>query len=507
MTMPTAAQIEKDLALPTFQAWLHDGTGYVDVSSDIVDISGEYRVTSGPDDGVGFGIAVAPSQQIQIAREAFSRDWDRRPIRIALGFEGSNPTHFLGLVEGRDRDGPQGSWEATGYHTLIQAVPEIRSPLLYRRPAFTATTATSVENPDDSGWRGGLGNLVLWRAGGRPLEQSGAYPGAVFYYSCETSILAPEWSWLDGGDGAKCLNDLCLAAGGVVYQDTAGVVNYREPFGFAMGTPVITYTDAASAKTAAARVSGALAQYGRLSERVRTDRRVVDVVTCNFTQRRLQGVQEIYSDKTPRLIEAGQSLSVTLDLQLPCYRVDRVEAKAGTLRSSVSATSSQLTISITQRHAQRLVITLTNTLGEALGLYDLKAFGQPLVAGEEGSASYGTPAGSYPRAYKVPDSVYIQSKSYAERLCWMYHDFYKVPRAVRTLEGCGFDPRRQLGEIINVVSEDWGMTATPHRVIGKRVSRTGVQMDLDVVDVSGLPKSSDFYQLGGSFSPAAQLAY
>lgn len=508
MTMPTAAQIEADLALPTFQVQLHDGTSYVDVSSDVVEVAGEYRVTTGPDDGIGFGIAVTPSQTVRIAREAFARSWDRRAIRISLGFAGTNPLHFVGLVEGRDRDGPAGSWEATGYHTLIQAVPEIRSPLLYRRPAFTATTATSNEDPDDSGWAAGLGNLVLWRAGGRPLEQSATYPSPAFYYSCETSILAPEWSWLDGGDGAKCLDELCVAAGGVVYQDTAGVVRYVEPFSFAAGTPTITYTDAASARTAAARVAGSLAQYGRISERARTRQRVIDVVSCTFTQRRLQGVQEIYSDRTPRLLEPGQALSgVTLDLELPCYRVDRVEAQAGTLRSARTVTSSELTISVTQRYAQRLVVTLTNTLSEPIGVYDLKAFGQPLVAGEAASASYGTPVGAYPRAYKVPDSVYVQSRSYAERLCWMYHDFYSVPRPVRTLEGCGFDPRRQLGEVVGVVSEDWGLTVTPHRIVGMRVSRTGVAMDLDVVDVSGLPTSADFFQIGQAFGAGAQLAY
>lgn len=506
MTMPTAAQIEADVAQPTYQVRVHDGAAWVDVSSDVLDVSGEYRATAAAGDGNGFGVAATPRQRVRFARERYGLPWDRRPIEIRLGFGGVNPLHFVGLIDELEQNRAEGTWTAVGYQALIAAVPEIRSPLLFRRPIFTATTVTSNENPDDAGWRGGLGNLVLWRAGGRPLEQAATYPNAIFYYSCETAILAPEWSWINGGDGARVLDELCRAAGGVVYQDTDGVVRYQEPLTFAEGTPQIHYTDSAAALTAAGRVAGGYAQYGDIRRQAKTRRHVVDVVRCSFVQRRLQGMQEIYSDKIPRLIEAGQSLPVILDLQLPCYRADRVEASAGTLRGAV-VTPSQVPISLGQRFAQQLHVVITNTLAEPIGLYDLRAYGQPLVAGEEGSISYGTPVGQYPRSAAVPSSVYIQSRSYGERLCHLEWDFRHNPRPVVELSGCGFDPRRRLGQLVLLTSADLGLAAVPHRVIGITPSHTGVAMDLTLVDVADLPRASDFYQVGAAFGAGAQLAY
>lgn len=507
MTMPTDSQIEAAVALPTYQVELfQSGSGWVDVSSHVVSVEGEARANAG-DDGISFGVVMANSQRIQVAKEAFSYTWDRSPVRVKFGFGGTNPLHFIGLIDGLEQRRVDATWQARGYQALLEAAEEIRSPLLYRRPVFTQTSTVSVEDPDDSSWRGGLGNLILWRAGGRPWAQAGAYPSAPFYYNCETSILAPEWSWINGGNALKALQDLCAAAGGVLYQRTDGVIAYAEPFGFAAPAQTFHYTDSALAADASYRVANNVGQYGGISRSIRTRELVVDIVRANFVKRRLQGVREIYSDTTPLQIEPGETTDpIPLDLQLPCYRLDRVEVKAGTLHTAQVVTPVQLTVTIVKRYAQRVEITLHNTLTERVAVYAIKAFGQPLVAGEAGSASYGSaPVGiTYPRSYALPDSHLVQSRTYAERLCQMYHDFYAAARPIVHLTGCGYDPRRFLGEIVGLTSADWGLSNEPHRIVGIRVSRTGVQMDLDLVPIAGLPTSSQFWQIGGVYGDSDQ---
>lgn len=508
MTMPTPAQIEAAVAQPTYKVELYLSGVWVDVSADIVEVSGDYTLTASSDDGVGFGLAPAPTQRVTFAREGLSRAWDQTPVRISLGFNGTNAAHFTGLIDGVEQHELGGEWQASGYQELIRAAPEIRSPLLYRRPIFTATSAVSNENPDSGGWAAGLGNLILWRAGGRPYEQSATYPTALFYYSTQTAIMAPEWTWINGGDAAAVLDELCRAAGGVIYQDAAGVIRYQEPMTYAAGTPAIHYTDNVSAASSTTRVASSLAQYGGIRRSARTRRQVVDQVRCAFVTRRLQGVQQIYRDTTPRLVEAGAALTVTLDLTLPVYRVNRVAAVGYTMRSARATTTSELTVAIGATTAQQVSVTFTNTLTEPVGISEIQCYGQPLVALEEGTATYGTP-GATPRSATVPDSVYIQSKSHADRLCRMYFDWYSSARPVVELSGCGFDPRRALGEIVALTNSPLSISAVNHRLIGYSVARTGVEMTLRLVSVAGLPSEADFFVLGTTYADGAvrQLVY
>jgi hypothetical protein len=426
-----------------------------------------------------------------------------------MGFNNNNPSHFLGIITGVREHPLGGEWTASGFVELIRAAPEIRSGLLYRRPIFTATSASSVEDPANVAWRGGIGNLILWRAGGRPYDQQPTYPTALFYYACETAIMAPEWTWLNGGDAASVLDELCRAAGGVVYQDEAGVVRYQEPFSYGTGTPVIHYTDNVTAADADMRVLSGLAQYTLESLNRSAEARgtVVDVVRCAYVARRLQGVQQVYRDTTPRLVEAGAAQVLTLDLSLPCYRVSSVKASAYTMRSSRAVLTTELTIAIGTTYAQQVTVTITNTLSEPIGVSELTVYAMPLVALEEGTASYGTP-GTRPRSYGVPDSVYIQSKSHADRLCRMYWDWYATPRPLLTFVA-GYDPRRTAGEIVSFTSSPLAESAARYRIVRKAPRNTGVEMELTAAPMAGLPVSADFFILGTTYSDSdsRQVSY
>lgn len=499
MTMPTAAQIEAAVAQPTYSVELYVGGSWVDVSDDVVSVDGDYSISAASSDGIGFGIADAPTQTIVYSREQIGVAERDTPIRVKLGFEGTNPTHFLGTISAVDEDETGGSWTATGFADLITAAPEIRTALLYRRPIFTATTATSNETAAGGA---GLGNIVLWGAGGRPLEQSATYSSALFYYSTETAIMAPEWTWANGGDAASLLDELCRAAGGVLYQDEAGVVRYQEPFSYGAGSSVVHYTDDASAASAATRVASNLAQYADMRRSWDARGSVVDVVRCAYVARRLQGVQQIYRDTTPRLIEASSSVTITLDLTLPCYRVSAVKAVGYTLRSARAVTAAELTVSIGTTYAQQVSVTIANTLTETVGVSEITLNGQPLVAMEEGTTSYGT-AGTRPRSYAVPDSVFIQSKSHADRLCRMYHDWYSAPRPPVTFTA-GYDPRIEAGDVITVTNSVLGISAEQYRIASKSPGNTGIQMEIVASPLTGLPVSSDFFVLGTTYGDSDQ---
>jgi hypothetical protein len=514
---PTPAQIEKDVALPTFTVEILPGTAWVDVSADVVEVSGDYRVSAGTGDGIGFGLAENPTQRIRIAPEAYDYDWDRVPVRISLGFEDDNALHFLGLIEARSESDPAGEWEAIGYQELIRTAGELRTPLYKRRPVFTATTASSIEDPEDVAYSAGLGNHILWHAGGRPLEQSGTYPDPLFYYSCQQAILAPEYTWLNGGDPASALDELCRVAGGVVYQDQAGVVRYVEPFQLATGATVLHYTDAEGAADEATRIADDLRQYGSIRRTARGRRTAPDVVRASFIERSAQTTQVVYQTDAPRVtdqeeptIGPSDTAFVTVDLDRPCLEVSEARVVVGVLGTPDEADEADYTVLVTLLAAQRAVIAVENTGSDTLVLYRVELRGRPLVAADEVTVSYAdTVLLPRYRELTIPDSVYLATRGHAERLTHLYWDLYHEVRPVVELGGCGFDPTLELNAGVLLTNARLGITAAEYRVIGIRAGRTGVSMDLTLAPTAGLPQDADFFILGTTYSggDTRQLSY
>src|SRR5262249_45006677 len=117
------------------------------------------------------------------------------------------------------------------------------SGLFVLRALFTKTSASSIEDPANGSYAAGVGNYGLWQAGGRPYEQSGSYPSASFYYSCDQAVLCPPFSWLAGEDAWAELQKLAQAAGGQLYQNTLGTVVYRQPLAIVANTPTYPFDE------------------------------------------------------------------------------------------------------------------------------------------------------------------------------------------------------------------------------------------------------------------------
>lgn len=486
MAPPTRGQIDASVTLPTYQVEYWNGSAWAAISDDdVIAVSGG-NVAGVGETGLAFGAFANPGGSIELWDSATiaAISWARARVRVSYGFDTSDQlVRMIGLLTGRERilsdNAAAFRFSIGGLDELIADTP-IYSPMFYRRNAATATTAVSVEDPTSGSYAGGLLNYILWQAGGRPAEQSGAYPSAVFYYACETSLITPEWSWIAGEDAWDELNRLCKACAGQLYQDVDGVLRFVNPLSLA---PASTYTFTVN-------------ELGGISERS-TTLDLVGAARCSYVARRLQPRQVVYEDTTPRLIAPGETLALVVEPTLPVYEWITPGSEAVNV-TDIAINLVTITPVLSSTAAGRATVSIANASSTAYILSRITLYGRPVAAVEEGQARYGS---STPEIAIGDDAgVYVQSRTHAERLCRIAVDFYGTARAQRELTGCGYDPDRTIGEGVSLTVSAWSLSAAAHRIVGIDHSETGAQMDVTLVDVSGVPTASDLFQINGSYA-------
>ena len=171
------------------------------------------------------------------AASAPATGWRRAPFRASIQVTIDGVAHpeediFTGLLAAR-RPGVSGpTFEAEGAEGFIKRAT-VRTALLEYVPLATATTLTSVEDPESPACQSGVLNRIFWLSGGRPYAQAASYPGARFYYACDGTSVAPEYSWIDGDNAWDEALKLAGDAGGQIYQDSRGVMRYVNPLSLA----------------------------------------------------------------------------------------------------------------------------------------------------------------------------------------------------------------------------------------------------------------------------------
>jgi len=501
MAAPTRAEIVADATLPTYTVEWWNGSAWVAFdAAHVISLSPSLQATGGEPMGTAMGPSVQPSASVDLAAASWALVTDRTPVRISYGFASSDKLpRFAGPVVRRSRGPDSGTLELGGWDRHIAPQP-VRSPLFYRRVVATATTVASLEDTSSSVYAGGMINYVLWECGGRPYEQAGSYPGAVFYYSCTQALIAPEWDWCPGGDLWAFLIDQCRIGGGQIYQDGDGVVRYVDPITLASGTPAFTFSD--EVLTAAQRVSQAKSPYADFSVDISGDAAVTGV-SCTYVDRRIGGSQVAYEDTNPHPVEVGATLSHIADVITPLYSVQGVEADVVITRMARKAVAgTDYTISYTFTSAQRVTVTIVNLNANKLQVDAIRVRGRPLVANEDGSASYIV---TDTNVIAVDDSPYVQTYHHAMMLCRMLYDAGQAGGTRYTLTGCRYDPDRYVGEVVGLTSSHLGLTALRCRVVEIQ-SGAGDFMDVQLVPLAGLPTSSDVH-LVGSISGTKALAY
>lgn len=483
MPPPTRPQIEATITLPTYAVQYWNGSAWTALSNDDV-----AHVSGGNEAGVGltFGAFASPGGSIRLwdtsAVAAISAN--RTRIRVQFGFSTSTQlTRMIGIITDRTRTyGKQThhiEWTIGGIDQLISSVA-IYSPMFYRRLVATPTTATSIEDPTVNGYRGGLINYIFWQCGGRPYEQVGTYPSAVFYYSCQPSLLTPEFSWIAGEDAWQELNRLCKAGAGQIFQDVDGTMRFIN----------------AVSVSAAASVTYGTGDAETITERILTDH-LATSVRCSYTIRAVQPRQVVYEDATSKLITPGETLTLTIEPMLPVYQWIAPTSDSVYV-TDLAMTRITVTPVLSNTTAARATLTITNGDTKAWILSNITVHGRPVAAVAQGQVREG--AGTQELPVGEDAGVYVQTRTHAQRLARILADYGATTRAERTLEGMLYDPDRTLAESTNMTLSDWGVSAVNHRTSRISHDDTGGRMNMSVVDVTGLPVSSDLFQVGGTYA-------
>lgn len=496
MANPTRAQIEADIALPTFLIEVDQGAGYTSVSSaEVASINAKMETTQNQDNAFAFGTVASSTAAVQISDEETITNWQNAKIRIRFGFDISDyVVAFEGIIIKRQRQGNMFTYECEGFNYII-ARKKIYTGIFYQRPIATKTTASSVEDHTIPGSRPGILNAIFFIIGGRPYEQPGyaSDPDFKFWYSFDESIVRPRWAWVSGEDAWAETQRLVSAAGGQLYQDRDGVIYYKQPlsFGETSGGTLYDFDENT---------------FETISEDASTVEQL-DTIKASFVERVLQPMQEVYSSTTPRLLPAGEVTDIPLEMQYPVYtnasyvHPSRLIASGNAIQATFldgrdATRATGFTVAITTNAAQLMELAFTNSTGEPISLNKITMQGRPITPGAENIASYTNGDGA---ELTIDDNVYIQTFAQAYRLVRMYYDFYHVNRAIVTLGGVGYDPDRYLGEVVTLSYAEWGLSLSEHRIIGLDYTN-GSTMDVTLAPIDGLPIRSDMFIVGSSYS-------
>lgn len=454
------------------------------VTAYVLNVTGDNTLSTNQRNPLSFGEAGEMPFSVTVRRALGVSMWSFVPIRVLFTRDTTSVRHFHGVIVGYSGDLDTVEFSCRGYAELIKRrTRSVFSNALYRRPVFTKTTAVSVEDPTHVSYRGGLGNYILWQAGGRPKEQDGAYPSADFYYSADQAIIAPDWSWLAGENGWDELQKLAQGAGGNIYQDKDGVIRFAQPLNVANPAPSYAFTQSV---------------YGDISESASAEDLMTKAVV-SFVPRVKRAVQEVVNDSTPRLVPASGAISFTLEPQWPLASLEYATGSTTQLASAaiqasflsdgapVSQGGSGYTHTVTFK-AQQISLTITNATARPFAINRVILRGEPITAGEGGTVTSGTGDVELTKE----DNPYIQSRTHAQRLADMAVAIYGSGRLVRSLTGCPFDPSRYVGEVVTLTCAELGLSGATHLIAGKSIDQ-GEESTYALLDISGVPRTSDYF--------------
>jgi hypothetical protein len=433
------------------------------------------------ENGLAFGDSFYTEATIStLSATNLPENWKNARTWIETKFQQGDwvPT-FYGFITGKVRGEREIELSCGGIIEHIKLY-KIYTKAFYRRPISTRTAIDIDDNPDNVNYAGGLINEIFWRAGGRPDSQRASFPSQPFYYTCDQSIILPEWIWLSGENLEDELLTLARAGGGQIYQGPTDVIRYVQPLAFA-GTSSYTITDS---------------YFSTFAETQETS---MDVGTLRgvYTPRLLRGVQSVYADTMPRLIPPSGIIAVEANTANPIYVYAELTARKCVKAHAWDHIQEYPTLTLSGFYAQRIAFTLQNTLsGVRYGtmvVTNIDLQGRPITALEKGYVSFG----SGTPEKELEDNPYVQSRQHANMLCRMAHDFYSPNKAIITLGDCPYDPDRYIGETVTFSSNYLSISGLC-RIVG--ISYSDLAMELKLVDVTGVLTRNDIFIIGTSYS-------
>lgn len=463
----------------------------------ILDVSGSESTGGSDDNPFAFGEQPVVTFSVKTFRPTTTAyAWQRTPIRITTVIDGISVKSFTGIIKSYQGDDAGNlTWECVAFTEEVSVRSrDLYSDTFVETAVATATTLTSVEDPLNPNYAAGPVNWAFWMTGGRPYEQAATYPTADYYYSCEHALIAPDVVWFAGADGWQILIELTKASGGQIYQDSAGVIRYRQVLnvGSLTGAPSFEFAGTFAVATDSLGVYGSAADSG-------TTEAVATMFVASYTPRYLRPMQEILSDTVARPIKASGSIDVVLEPQWPIERYELVtpgiidDAKINMVwLTGVKAEQGALGYDqAVTTYAQKIVNTFTNNQSWPAALRAIKVNGEPWLAGETGRVT----AGSGVPQREVVDNIFIQYEDQATQLVGMHVAFAGEPHPIVTLSGCPYDSRRYLGEIVYLTSAELSIAHEEYVIVGRDVQNIDT-VDYKVAALGAAPVGTDFYEIG-----------
>ena len=514
MSAPTRPQIEANFAIPKFKVELRDlaGSWITLNNARVVSISGSVDSSLSNGNALAFGAPNEPSASVAVEDYIvtglyYLTDpvWIDQQVRISFAFDTSDyVVMFFGPITGISKSNDTVTLNMGGIDRYLSKL-KLHTQIYFRKQVATKTTSTSIEDPDAVGYAAGLVNYALWKAGGRPYEQQGityteSSAGWKFWYSCDYSILSPDYSWFSGDNTMDELYALARSSGGQLYQDRYGVFKYAQPLSLGDYVPFAgvhySFTDD---------------KFINFDKTINNNE-AVGTVKLTFTERHIKPEDVVIDDKTPRFIAPSQTTTIELTPQNPVWSYIGIGSfVAATATNTMSAilldgTVVNPTIGLVEVSSNRVAITITNPSATyPMILSSIKIKGRILEAGEDITVSYG----SVEPIRNIENNVYVQSQPHAERLARMIYDFYTANKPIIKLSGCMFDPDRYVGEIVYIASTNFQIDGEFYRIIGISHDSLGTTMDVSLVNVNSIPIHSDMFVVGDTYSDSdtKQLSY
>jgi hypothetical protein len=493
VTLPDRSSLTADVRRPTVTVAYHNGTSWVDVTSHVLGAT----VQASLPDFLSFGAGPIPSAQVTLGVGAFTHLPAYAPIRIGYGLHSFSSAFrvFVGYVTQIERTPTEMVWRCNGIGDMI-AARAIRIRVHRFRPAHTQTTATSIEDPNNPAYRAGMINELLWRAGGRPLEQQSSYPDAPWYYTCSHSLINPAWTWLDGENAWEDAGRLCRAVGSLLYQDGDGIVRCRSIIHAITGTPTFGWTD--EILTAAQRATQNKHGYQSLQE-LRSYSDVPTTITVRYVRRAISAVGERYKDTIARVVAPAETISVSLTLQEPLVSLSRVELDAAELPTGIQLTP---TVAVVQAQAQTVVLSITNpSTTRAMLITGIRLYGTCVEAIEQNEIQHASasPTTIIPRELRTEDNPYVQDEQHAFALALLLRTVYGTVRPVVRLRGCPSDPERRVGEIVTITSQNLNINNVRALILDIR-HQDNAFMDVDCVLLPDIDDATMYYVINTTYT-------
>ena len=222
--------------------------------------------------------------------------------------------------------------------------------------------------------------------------------------------------------------------------------------------------------------------------------------------RRRLGTQQIADDTTPRHVEPGEAATIVIEPQNPLASLETVSSQlksnalvVAMLDGSPVAQGVGGYIHTVDVTAARITITVTNVSGKPFTIWRVRLRGDPIVAGEAGSA-YADSGGSPVVERVLEQSPYIQNRRDAQRACDMMLAFFGAARPTVTVRGCVHKPSRAIGGALLLTCAAWSMSAQKYVILSIEHDLTGTTADYTLAYVEDLPKTDDFFLVGTTYS-------